>query len=129
MTGIVQLVVVGGLETMPRTSKTNSKALMNWFEGLSFDAQSAALTELAKTHAKIREKKISVLRKQLDELEGNGAAQVNGKRQGKSRKRASVKVKYRDPATGATWSGRGRMARWLAEKQKAGEKVTRYLVK
>lgn len=28
--------------------------------------------------------------------------------------RASPKAKYRDPSTGATWSGRGRMAGWLA---------------
>jgi DNA-binding protein H-NS len=27
---------------------------------------------------------------------------------------ASPRAKYRDPATGATWSGRGRMAGWLA---------------
>ena len=32
-------------------------------------------------------------------------------------------MKYRDPKTGATWSGRGRMARWLAEKVSAGETV------
>ena len=34
-----------------------------------------------------------------------------------------MKVKYRDPKSGDTWSGRGRMARWLAEKVKAGEKA------
>jgi DNA-binding protein H-NS len=39
-----------------------------------------------------------------------------------------VKAKYRDAATGDTWSGRGRMATWLKRKQDAGEDIDRYLV-
>lgn len=39
-----------------------------------------------------------------------------------------VKAKYRDPATGETWSGRGRMATWLKRKQDAGEDIGKYLV-
>jgi len=35
----------------------------------------------------------------------------------------SVKPKYRDPVTGETWSGRGRMATWLKRKQDAGEDI------
>ena len=41
--------------------------------------------------------------------------------------KGKVKVKYRDPKTGDTWSGRGRMARWLADRVKAGEKQDKYL--
>jgi DNA-binding protein H-NS len=52
---------------------------------------------------------------------GNGAVRPNGKR-------GSVKVKYRDPKTNDTWSGRGRMASWLKSKQDAGEKIDKYLV-
>jgi len=114
---------------MPTNRKTNSKALLTWFEGLSFDGQVAALKTLTNAHQKIREKKLGDLRRQLAALEGNGATPSAAKRGRKARKAASVKVKYRDPATGATWSGRGRMARWLDEKQKAGEKIARYLVK
>ena len=40
-----------------------------------------------------------------------------------------VAVKYRDPATGDTWTGRGRMARWLKAKQDADEDIAKYLVK
>ena len=36
--------------------------------------------------------------------------------------------KYRDPATGETWSGRGRMPRWLKAKQDAGENLDTYRV-
>jgi DNA-binding protein H-NS len=39
-----------------------------------------------------------------------------------------AKVKYRDPATGDTWSGRGRMAAWLKRKQDGGEDIGKYLV-
>ena len=42
--------------------------------------------------------------------------------------RTEVKVKYRDPGTNETWSGRGRMASWLKRKQDAGEDIEEYLV-
>lgn len=41
---------------------------------------------------------------------------------------ASVAPKYRNPATGETWSGRGRMASWLAAKVQAGESIESYLI-
>jgi hypothetical protein len=39
-----------------------------------------------------------------------------------------VKPKFRDPATGDTWTGRGRMASWLKRKQDAGEDIEKYRV-
>ncbi len=39
-----------------------------------------------------------------------------------------VKAKFRDPVTGETWSGRGRMATWLKRKVDAGEDAERYRV-
>src|SRR5262249_24532974 len=41
---------------------------------------------------------------------------------------AAIKPKYRDPATGETWSGRGRMATWLKHKLDAGEDIEKYRV-
>ena len=38
------------------------------------------------------------------------------------------KPKFRNPVTGETWSGRGRMATWLKNKQNAGEEIEKYLV-
>lgn len=38
-----------------------------------------------------------------------------------------VAVKYRDPETGETWSGRGRMASWLADRVRAGAKLDDFL--
>ena len=37
-------------------------------------------------------------------------------------------VKYRDPVTRETWSGRGRMPNWLKRKQEAGMDIEEYLV-
>jgi hypothetical protein len=46
------------------------------------------------------------------------------------REEAPVRVapKYREPQTGETWSGRGRMAAWLKLKQDAGEDIEKYRV-
>jgi hypothetical protein len=41
---------------------------------------------------------------------------------------SQVRPKYRDPVTGDTWSGRGRMASWLKRKVDAGEDREKYLV-
>jgi DNA-binding protein H-NS len=37
----------------------------------------------------------------------------------KGQKRAAVEPKYRDPATGATWTGRGKAPRWLGSNRDA----------
>ncbi|WP_313571065.1 H-NS histone family protein [Comamonas terrigena] len=34
-------------------------------------------------------------------------------------KRATVAPKYRDPATGATWTGRGKPPKWIADQDRA----------
>jgi hypothetical protein len=54
------------------------------------------------------------------EDEGSNGYHVGG--------RAEVKIKYRDPVTNETWTGRGRMATWLKRKQEAGEDIEEYLV-
>jgi hypothetical protein len=41
---------------------------------------------------------------------------------------SQVRPKYRNPATGETWSGRGRMASWLKRKVDAGDTIDKYLV-
>ena len=47
----------------------------------------------------------------------------------KRRKRARVAAKYRDPENKRhTWSGRGRMPRWLADRTKRGRSVADFLI-
>ena len=102
------------------------KQVSTWFDGLSFDRQVSLLGSLSTSHNKIRNARIAELRRELAALDG-GNGHANGA--AKSGKRSKVQAKYRDPATGNTWSGRGRMSSWLAAKMKAGEKVSRYLIK
>lgn len=45
------------------------------------------------------------------------------------RKRAKVPAKYRDPENKRnTWSGRGRMPRWLADRTKRGQTAADFLI-
>jgi DNA-binding protein H-NS len=61
----------------------------------------------------------SELEKQLTRL--GGAKGVRGG--GSKLKGRRVAPKYRDPKTGATWSGRGARAKWLV-----GKKLSDYLI-
>jgi DNA-binding protein H-NS len=107
--------------------RLSEKQVAAWFSALDFDKQSALLGSLHATHDSAKQVKIDALRRQLAELE-TGRGRAIGKRARKSvRGKRAAAVKYRDPKTGETWSGRGRMARWLAAKVSAGEKADKYL--
>lgn len=114
--------------------KLSEKKVSDWFSGMNYERQQALLGALSAVHDKMRQQKIRALQRQIEELGGVGSvrrykARKNGNGTGSARaaKKPSVKVKYRDPKSGETWSGRGRMARWLAAKIKAGEKPDKYL--
>jgi DNA-binding protein H-NS len=106
----------------------SEKQVSAWFSEMDFDKQRAFLGSLHAAHDSAKQVKIDALRRQLAELEGGrGRGRGDGKQARKSaRRKVSAAVKYRDPKTGDTWSGRGRMARWLAEKVSAGEKADKY---
>jgi len=110
------------------------RSVIEWFGNLSFERQREVLGQIQQAHDQSRLAKRGELEKQLmalgygapkrrDRPKGvsNGAPRLNGKK-------GWVKAKYRDPKTNETWSGRGRMARWLKSKQDAGEKIEKYLV-
>lgn len=46
----------------------------------------------------------------------------------KPKLRAAVAAKYRNPATGETWSGRGRAPKWLADELAKGKLKEAFLV-
>ena len=103
------------------------KAVGDWFSTLTFDEQVKVLGALQGTHGKMRQSRIDSLKRELAVLENgssNGRSAPKAKRSGK---KGAVKIKYRDPKSGETWSGRGRMARWLADKVETGEKQDKYL--
>ena len=119
---------------MARTNgKLSQKSVTGWFFDLEFQQQADLLEALQRMHDKSRQARIDSLERQLEILRqnsqqaGTGNGHTTPARKTK-RGKSPVKVKYRDPKSGGTWSGRGRMATWLAEKMKAGEKPDKYLV-
>ncbi|MGJ7902636.1 H-NS histone family protein [Lysobacter sp. 1R34A] len=66
----------------------------------------------------------------IDELYGDRpVAEAAPKKRSPRRKTGKVAAKYRDPDNKRnTWSGRGRMPRWLAQKTKHGRSVADFLI-
>jgi len=66
----------------------------------------------------------------IEELFGDEAAEAApSARKPARRKTGKVAAKYRDPEyKRLTWTGRGRMPRWLAHKVSMGHKVTDFLI-
>ena len=74
---------------------------------------------------------LSLMRKHdisLDDMRGVAGSRKRGRPPGRP-KGYKVKPVYKNPKTGETWSGRGRVARWLVEAEKAGQKRTAFLIK
>lgn len=60
---------------------------------------------------------------------GRAAKKPAGKKPGrKSGASLPVPIRYRDPETGNTWTGRGKPPVWLAERMKAGKTKEDYLI-
>jgi DNA-binding protein H-NS len=83
---------------------------------------------------KLRDEIGAVLRQKADELKSQ-LARLGADGVGKGRSGAvsvlkgrRVAAKYRDPATGDTWAGRGAKPRWLVAKLKEGRKLPEFLI-
>ncbi len=92
------------------------KELQNQIEKLQKEAEHARKTELsnaiAEIHLKMKEYGIS------PEDLGFGGSGGNKRKAAKSVRRP-VAPKYRNNATGETWSGRGKAPKWMAGRDKA----------
>lgn len=66
---------------------------------------------------------VAYLKRRVDGPSDDGLVDEN-----RQERAHEVAAKYRDPATGETWSGRGRMARWLKTKQDGGEDIQKYRI-
>ena len=95
---------------------TTYKELQSQIEKLQKEAEQARKTELsnaiAEIHAKMKEYGISA-----EDL-GFGAG-AGMKRKAAKAVRRPVAPKYRNNATGETWSGRGKPPKWMAGRDKA----------
>ena len=108
--------------------RLTERAVSEWFSVMNFEGQRSVLEKLNAVHDKVRQVRINALKRELNMLE-NGSRNGHADKPAKyAKKKNGAAVKYRDPKSGGTWSGRGRMASWLAAKVKAGEKAETYLV-
>ena len=95
------------------------KELVAQAEKLMKQAEAARKAEIGAALAEIKAKMAEY---------GITLADLGGKaKAAKSRK--AVAAKYRNPANGDTWSGRGRVPKWLAAIEAAGHKREEFAVK
>ena len=93
-------------------------------------AQKDALEkEIERTKQQSRSDAVAKVRALMQEY-GLSASDLSGKPAGKVRagKGAKVAAKYRDAATGETWSGRGLQPKWLKAALASGRKLTDFAV-
>ena len=88
-------------------------------EALLKQAEVARRAEIASVVAEIRAK-MKEFGITLDDLKGGTK---------KTKARAPVAAKYRNPESGKTWSGRGRAPKWLSEEEAKGRSREAFLVK
>jgi DNA-binding protein H-NS len=99
-------------------------------EAMSFDdlwslhEQISQILSVRITSEKLElERRLAVLNRGRDVIEGKDVAQsyhANGKAR---RKYPRVFPKYRNPQTSETWSGRGKQPRWLVAAIKTGRRI------
>jgi DNA-binding protein H-NS len=117
---------------VPRTSAAKFKALVD-------NLTAAELDELIKAAAARKNEQIAGARASfLDEVKGKAAslgmslADLVGLGGGRGTKSAAPRTattpKYRDPETGATWSGRGYPAKWITDYEAKGRKREEFAV-
>lgn len=108
------------------------KEILAQIETLQKKAESARRTELAKAIAEIkaRMKETGVTPADLREAPGDKrAAKTAARKTAKTIAQRKVAAKYREPSSGAEWSGRGRQPRWLAAAIAKGTKLESFLIK
>lgn len=79
---------------------------------LQAQADEARRNEVANVIAEIKEKIAEF------GLSAGDLGYAEGARRGRPPKKAPLPPKYRDPKTGATWSGRGKPPRWIVGKNR-----------
>src|SRR6202008_4564157 len=87
---------------------------------------SAILSARIKAEKHELEKRLAVLNRGMDIIDGSGELQsFDGKPR---RKYPRVLPKYRNPQTSETWSGRGKRPRWLVAAMKSGRKIEEFRI-
>lgn len=89
--------------------------ILNQIEALKAQAEDVRRQEMSSAIAEV---------KRLIAQHGITAADLGfGGRVAKARSKGSVAAKYRDPASGKTWSGRGRRPAWVMALEAEGKSL------
>ncbi len=89
------------------------KELLKQQEALALQIEEARKAEISDAVQKVREL-VSEYGLTADDVFSSGRRSSSGK----SRAGSKVAPKYRDPATGQTWTGRGKPPKWIADKDR-----------
>ncbi|MBX9862395.1 MAG: H-NS histone family protein [Hyphomicrobium sp.] len=104
----------------------------SWFSGLEFEVQQSVLDDLSKALESSKEERISVLERELSALRGRsqaGSSAPAARKEASPKKGVKVAPKYRHPATGETWAGRGVHPVWVRDYlKKRGNKLDDLLI-
>ena len=93
------------------------------------DAQKTEERRAAVSQAKALVQAHGITAGELGLSAGKGRGQPKSAKAAKPGKtRAKVAAKYRDPATGNTWTGRGKTPNWLSAKLAAGKTKADYAI-
>ncbi|VWC11208.1 H-NS histone [Burkholderia metallica] len=107
-----ELAQTGAISQIERETMSSYKDLLAQREKLEKQIEEAKSREYAEVLNDVKQK-IADYGFSLAEL---GLSRAKAGKVG--RPRAGVAAKYRDPETGATWSGRGKPPRWIAGKNR-----------
>ncbi|CAB3967246.1 H-NS histone [Burkholderia aenigmatica] len=107
-----ELAQTGAIGQIERETMSSYKDLLAQREKLEKQIEEAKSREYAEVLNDVKQK-IADYGFSLAEL---GLSRAKAGKVG--RPRAGVAAKYRDPETGATWSGRGKPPRWIAGKDR-----------
>ena len=87
-----------------------------------------ALLKLRDDIGDVLSRKADELKSQLSRLGGGRVGNGRRGRRVSKMKGRKVAPKYRDPATGDTWAGRGARPRWLVAQLKAGKTLDNFAI-
>lgn len=101
--------------------------LMAQIEALQKQAEEVRQAEIAGVIAEVRQK-IQDYDLTAADLGFASVAPTRAETASLGDKRAAVKPKYRDPASGKTWTGRGVMPKWMKAAVEAGRSRDEFLI-
>jgi DNA-binding protein H-NS len=122
-------------KTLARRQPAKSGLSSDKFKALVYNLSTQELDELIKVATGRKNEELASAKASfLDEVKARAAtlgmslADLVGLGGGGQKAAGPTGIKYRNPKTGETWSGRGRPARWITELEAKGQKREKFAV-